>query len=168
MSGIDLVASNSFSKAVRHFDPDKKGTWAVFGSPLYAQLVKSTGRRVINGTMYAPDLEKMRRIDPQGSATALYNRYAHITLTLAPSEQAPQFKLLAPDAWELAIDPCSQAFLDLGVSYLVFPYTSPNRELSCWKLMLASREAYIYKRIDKAPTAGLIPRSESPAPPPQP
>jgi hypothetical protein len=71
----------------------KDAVWASFdddmGSYLYAHGVKT-----VNGIHFYPDLKAWNAIDPEGKYSDIYNRYAHVSLTLSDDTK---FELQAPD-----------------------------------------------------------------------
>lgn len=147
MSGLKVITSESLVSAVKRFDPNREGRWGVFGSVVHAQLVKITGRDVINGSQYVPDLAALKALDPQGESSHVYNRYAHVTFTVAPEGTAPTFSLIAPDSWELKVDPCHPRFVDFEVRYLVWTNYQSSRRFSCYERVFVGRDFGIYKRV---------------------
>jgi hypothetical protein len=74
-------------------EKDKDAVWASFdddmGSYLYAHGVKT-----VNGIHFYPDLKAWNTIDPEEKYSDVYNRYAHVALTLSDDTK---FQLQAPD-----------------------------------------------------------------------
>lgn len=145
MQGLGGIADVPLVKAVRRFDPQHEGRWAVFGSPVLAQLVKVTGRDVVNGSQYTPDLEALRKLDPQQQQLEVYNRYALVAFTLAPEGTPPTFQLLAPDTWELQVDPCDERFKSYGARYIVWANYSSERRFACYERVFVGADFAIYK-----------------------
>lgn len=149
--GLKVVTSARLVRAVKRFDPQGLSSWAVFGSLQDAQLVKVSGREVVNGSQYLPDLARLRQLDPQGIYSGVYNRYAHVAFSFvsadAPSgETAPSFKLLAPDTYEVVIDPCHESFKNFGVQYLVWTDYSSKRSFECYERIFVGGDFAIFKR----------------------
>lgn len=145
MRGLSVISDVPLLQAIRRFDPNREGRWAVFGSLLHAQLAKTTGRNVVNGSQYAPDLEALKILDPDGAYTDVYNRYAHTVFSVAPAGTPPTFTLLAPDTWELQVDPCNQRFTDFGVRYLVWQNYTSSRSFECYERIFVGKDFAIYK-----------------------
>ncbi len=145
MRGLAVFADVPLLQAVKRFDPNREGRWAVFGSLLHAQLVKVTGRVVVNGSQYIPDMKSLRALDPDGEHAQVYNRYAHVVFSVGPQGSAPAFTLHAPDTWELQVDPCDQRFQDYGVRYLVWNDYSAARNFACYERVFVGKDFAIYK-----------------------
>ncbi len=145
MHGLAVITEEPLVSAVKRFDPNREGRWAVFGSVVHAQLVKITGRDVVNGSQYVPDMKAFTRLDPEGRATEIYNRYAHIGFTIAPEGTAPTFNLIAADTWELKVDPCHPRFIDFGVRYLVWANYQSSRRFECYERVFVGKDFAVYK-----------------------
>jgi hypothetical protein len=145
MRGLDVITEEPLVSAVKRFDPDREGRWAVFGSVVHAQLVKASGRDVVNGSQYVPDIKALKSLDPEGRARDIYNRYAHIGFTMAPEGTEPTFNLMAPDSWELKVDPCHPRFIDFGVRYIVWPNYQSSRRLECYERVFVGKDFAVYK-----------------------
>jgi hypothetical protein len=149
--GFKAVTSGRLVRAVKRFDPGRSWRWAVFGSIHDAQLVKVSGRVVVNGSQYLPALADLKQLDPSGSFKDVYNRYAHVAFSFVsadapPGETAPSFRLLAPDTYEVVIDPCHKAFKDFGVQYIVWSGYSPSRSFECYERIFVGDDFAIFKR----------------------
>lgn len=145
MRGLKGITDVPLIRAVKRFDPQREGRWAVFGSAAVAQLVKVTGRDVVNGTQYLPDLDALRALDPQQQHLEVYNRYALVAFTLAPAGTRPTFRLLAPDTWELEVDPCDEHFQRFGARYIVWDQYSSKRVFQCYERIFVGADFAIYK-----------------------
>jgi hypothetical protein len=145
MRGLAVVSDVPLVQAIKRFDPNREGRWAVFGSLLHAQVAKLSGRNVVNGSQYIPDLQSLRILDPDGASLHIYNRYAHNVFTVAPEGTPPTFRLLVPDTWELQVDPCDQRFQSFGVRYLVWQNYVSSRSFECYERVYVGRDFAIYK-----------------------
>jgi hypothetical protein len=149
MRGMDSIFDNPLVKAVSTFDESRTARWVVFDSSDQAQLVKSTGRKVLNGSQYLPHLRLMNKIDPPGAQREIYNRYAHGTfLVLPPGSQHALF-LATPDAWHLHIDPCGEKFAQLRVDYIVLTQQHPEHDFSCYEKVFQENAISIYRRAPR-------------------
>lgn len=151
MRGLDTIVKDPLVRAVARFDPQREGRWAVFGSAVLAQLVKVSGRSVINGSQYMPDIPALRKLDPEQNHLGVYNRYALVAFTVAPEGTPPLFNLLAPDTWELQVDPCHEKFRDFGVRYMVWSHYSSQRRFSCYERVYVGADFAIYKSKESKP-----------------
>jgi hypothetical protein len=145
MRGLRVINDVPLVRAVKRFDPQREGRWAVFGSPVIAQLVKVTGRDVVNGSQYIPNWDALRQLDPQQQYHEVYNRYALVAFTLAEPGSPLSFRLLAPDTWELSVDPCDDKFKQLGARYIVWANYSSQRRFDCYERVFVGTDFAIYK-----------------------
>jgi hypothetical protein len=146
MSGMEVLSSSQLVRAVSRFDPQKKGSWAVFGSMIHAQLIKTSGRRVINGSQYLPDLDLLAKLDPERRFDSVYNRYAHVVYDVAPEGAQTTFTLIAPDVWQLTVDPCHESFRALGIDYIVLVPRAKRSSFECFERVFLESNFAVYKR----------------------
>jgi hypothetical protein len=99
----------------------------VYGGYMVADLLKTSGANVVNGTKVVPPLDDLRVLDPSGSARPTYNRYAHVDFMPA-NGTGVSFKLIHADAYAIAIDPKSELLRELGVGYVALPYAASDPE----------------------------------------
>jgi len=122
MRGLSPLLDSSAFKAIdkaRAADPEAK--WIVYHSRYFAQLVKATGAPVLNGTKILPELQLLRRIDPEGNGDFIYNRYANITYELPKDPNQITFNLIYPDFYMAFISPDHPVLQQAGYRYLMFP-----------------------------------------------
>jgi hypothetical protein len=148
MSGMDSIVKSAIYQAVQSIDTDKSEKWAVYGSPIVPQIVKAAGAKVINGALYAPDLESLRVFDPEGKYIDIYNRYSHVTLNQVIEGQPLRFHLHQADTWQLDISPCDPAFKTLKVRYFVFMPRRKSLKYSCLNTVFKGRNFSIFERND--------------------
>ncbi len=146
MRGMRPILENPLVRAVTALDESRTARWIVFDSSEQAQLVKATGRKVLNGAQYLPNFWMMKKIDPSGAQRDVYNRYAHATFLVATPEAQQALYLPAPDAWHLHIDPCGQKFAQLRVDYIVITKAHPEHNLSCYEQVFSENAISIYRR----------------------
>lgn len=145
MRGVSVLTDSTLIQAVKRFDKQKQGTWIVVGEPYYAQVVKASGRRVINGTQYTPNLPMWRSIDPQGDSVGIYNRYAHIGVRFGQEGAPPLFSMTVPDAWQLRVDPCRGDLAVMGVTHLVWMDYDAAARFSCLERVYVEKNIAVYK-----------------------
>lgn len=150
MRGFESVTGTPFYKAIREVDPERTAVWAVFDTNVGPQLAKTAGVRVLNGNQYAPDLGMYRLFDRSGRYRDVYNRYANIAFEPLAEGSKLEFKLLQPDAWILAVDPCHPAFTKLKVEYIAFYSHRQNLNYSCLELVKDDPSFLIFKRKGKS------------------
>ncbi len=145
MRGVPVISESTLVRAVQRFDLKSEGSWMVIGEPRYAQVAKATGRRIVNGSQYVPNLELWRELDPQGVYLNVYNRYAHIGVRFGAPGAATRFDLVAPDAWQLTIDPCGGALNALGITHLVWVEYDAAQRFSCLERVYVESNLAVYK-----------------------
>lgn len=98
---------------------DPKARWIVYGPSIMADLIKSTGAQVFNGTLFVPPLEDLEVLDPRLTATQVYNRYAHADLAAVAGSRIAFEPGESADNYVIWIDPQNKAWRRLGVRYVV-------------------------------------------------
>lgn len=106
-------------------DRDPEARWVVYGNHVRADLIKTTGANVFNGTKVVPPLEDFRVIDPRASAEATYNRFAHIRL-FPETGRGVAITLHQPDLYTIEIDPKSVLWRRLGIRYVALPFAATD------------------------------------------
>jgi hypothetical protein len=145
MRGVSVLTDSMLLRAAQRFDAQKQGTWVVVGEPRYAQVVKASGRRVINGSQYIPNLSMWRSVDPQGVYTGVYNRYAHIGVRFGEEGAPTTFQLVTLDAWQLTVDPCGSALSSMNVTHLVWVDYDAVASFSCLERVYVEKNIAVYK-----------------------
>ena len=136
-----------FSQAENQKDPNN--FWVVYGNHVFADFLKVSGANVLNGTQYTPKLKYFAILDPGGKNKAAYDRYAHFSFSQPQTNtEVVKFKLVAPDDFDVTIDPCSQKLSQIGINRLLFTYKPNEKKLSCLVPMSNNpiSGAWIYKR----------------------
>lgn len=146
MRGMRAVLDLKFVRSLEKFDSVGRGLWVVFGSSVYSQLAKAAGHEVINGVQFIPDIEMLSKLDPEKKFEAVYNRYAHQTYLVGEPGEQPGFTLLAPDHWQLIVDPCSDVFKERGVTYMVWAGYDSSKRFPCFERILVKKNYSVYKR----------------------
>lgn len=131
-SGINLVEDNPLLQAIEKINNEEQGMWALIeiGLP-EINLPMVVGAQTLNSTSVYPNLELWNKIDEEKKYEDVYNRYAHIFITLVDNEQETTFELLAPDVMRIFIR--YEDLQKLGVKYIVRgarfePYDVNNEE----------------------------------------
>lgn len=145
MRGVPVISESTLVRAVKRFDLKGEGLWMVIGDSRYAQVAKASGRRIVNGSQYVPNLELWGKVDPQGLYRNVYNRYAHVGVRFAASGELTRFDLVAPDAWHLTIDPCGGALEALGVTHLLWVEYDAAQRFSCLERIYVESNLAVYK-----------------------
>ena len=127
-------------------EKDPKAGWVVFGKFTYANFFKAAGINWFGGVQFAPPLQKLRVLDPEGKYDSVYNRYAHIAFSsMAGPNDTLAFVLNQQDYYLIWMDPCSPRFKQLGIRYIVFSNPPEPFETRCLTHVLSTTGIYIYK-----------------------
>ena len=65
---------------------DREAYWLSVNGIVLQQLGIANGARMLNAVNFYPDIKKWRILDPTGEYDEIYNRYAHIFVTLTEGE----------------------------------------------------------------------------------
>jgi hypothetical protein len=130
-SGLDSFLNKALFKSALTAGGGPKDRWAVYGDFSVAQGFKAVGLDVINGTNYAPRVDKLQLLDPQREYADDWNRYAHIELRSGVAGQAPMFELPVADQYAITLDVCGAHLRDLGVTHVVYTYPPTDAERRC-------------------------------------
>jgi len=150
VGGADYLMGNELSRQILAIDRAAGGrsNWVAFGSDEVANLFRALGVRSINGTLTLPQLELWARIDPEGRAHPLYDRYAHVAFVAAPDAR-PSFKLRSQDSLVVRINPAAQDLQKLGVTHALFHGDAKAREgferLSGYEYLGSVGENHLYR-----------------------
>ena len=126
-SGINLVKDDPLLNAIEKINSEEEGLWSLIeiGLP-EINLPNVAGAKTLNSTSVYPNLELWKKIDKENKYEDIYNRYAHIFITLVPNEEETKFELLAPDVIRIFIR--YDDLKVLGVNYLVRGAKLPKME----------------------------------------
>lgn len=126
-SGINLVKDDPLLNAIEKINSEEEGLWSLIeiGLP-EINLPNVAGARTLNSTSVYPNLELWKKIDKENKYEDIYNRYAHIFITLVPNKEETKFELLAPDVIRIFIR--YDDLKVLGVNYLVRGAKLPKME----------------------------------------
>lgn len=90
--------------AVRDASTDRDVWAAVNADARLGNAPLAVGRKTIDCVNVYPNLELWRKLDPTGAFEQVYNRYAHVSISLvADRGQTPLFQLMAPDAFTVTV-----------------------------------------------------------------
>lgn len=126
-SGINLVYEDPLLNAIEQINNEDEGLWALIeiGLP-EINLPNVAKAKTLNSTSVYPNLELWKKIDENNQYEEIYNRYAHIFITLIPNNEETSFELLAPDVIRVFIR--YEDIQKLGVNYLVRGAKLPELE----------------------------------------
>jgi hypothetical protein len=137
-SGISAVKDNTLLTQIQEINDQKEGLWALIeiGLP-EINMPMIVGAKTLNSTSVYPNIDLWSKIDKEGKYEDVYNRYAHIFITLVPNTEETEFELLAPDVIRIFIT--YNDLKSLGVNYIVRgakfePYDVTNEEFELEEL----------------------------------
>jgi hypothetical protein len=127
--GSSFLRENALSQQILAIDREAGGatTWAVFGPPALGNLPRVLGVRSLGGVQPIPQLELWRRLDPEKSDRAIYDRYAHVLFESARSN-LPRFRALGLDGFAVRVAPGSPALRRLGATHVLIQMPEPQPE----------------------------------------
>jgi hypothetical protein len=149
MTGLSpLLDSQTFQTIDRIRATDPKAKWIVYNALELSEFIPATGAEVIGGTKIVPDLEFLHRLDPEGRATFIYNRYAHVLCRFPPSPGEMGFFLMQSDLYAMEIDPNLPVLQEIGCRYFVLPEYWPESEVLGFTLLekVSDSSIWIYRR----------------------
>lgn len=118
-SGMDVIDDNRISQAIRQIEKDDGGIWiAESGSWVEGNFIAMNGGSVINSTNTYCNMEMWGKIDLSGQYEEIYNRYAHIAISLV-KDAATSIELVQPDYIQLNLNVDDLELL--GVKYVLTP-----------------------------------------------
>ena len=104
---------------IRTLQNEKNGIWITEGddSARLANLLVANGIKTFNAVAVTPDIQGMKRIDPNGKWQRIYNRYAFIEMNIVNKPAKRLFTLTANDAYTINATP--KQLEKLGVNYVL-------------------------------------------------
>lgn len=120
MRGLSALLNAEAFRAIEEIrGADPKAKWIAYNDFSLAQLILATGAPVLNGNKLVPDFTFWRRLDPDGRAKWIYNRYANIYCRLPADFEPGGLSLFQDDFYILALPPDSSVLRDFGFNISV-------------------------------------------------
>ena len=117
--GVDCIYKIPVGEKISEIVRNDKSLWLVEDDGIVRNdFPIMFGAPTINSVNVYPVLDRWKKIDPNGANFKIYNRYAHITITLTKS--ATTFSMTRGDMFELALNPVD--LLRLNVRYIFSPH----------------------------------------------
>ena len=116
VKGVGAIYNKTLSKAIieiEESDPDS--LWLAEGEEAKGEFIYANGAKAINGTHFYPALSTWEKISENYDDEEIYNRYAHIKITLTTKET--KFVLEHLDAFEIELN--VNELEDLNIKYIV-------------------------------------------------
>ena len=149
-TGINAVEDNALLNKIEEINKKEEGMWALIeiGLP-EVNMPMVAGAKTLNSTSVYPNIDLWSKIDKEGKYEDIYNRYAHIFITLVDNSEETKFELLGIDV--IRIFMTYDDLKTLGVNYIVRgarfePYDTTNEEFKLEE-MYKDENYVIYKII---------------------
>lgn len=87
VKGLDAIKSKPVAKKIAEIveeDPDAK--WIALDTNVNSNFLIACGAPTINSVNYVPNMEFWKKLDPSGEQEEVYNRYAHLTISLTKED----------------------------------------------------------------------------------
>lgn len=110
--GVSPLYETKISQAIQEIRiNDPEALWAG-SSNITGQYLIANGIKTLNGVHTYPVFDWLEKVDPEGTYNNIYNRYAHIHITLG---EQTEFRLLSEDAFQAILT--YEDLKELGVKY---------------------------------------------------
>ena len=114
--GIEPITNHQFIKVAKEISKDDDGYWITTDSLESQELLLANGFKVINGDNFYPDNGKWNILDPSGEFDDVYNRYAHINVSLVKKSESFNASIAYPDSIQISLN--INDLKKLGVKYI--------------------------------------------------
>ena len=102
-TGLDVYMDKPVAQKIRELSSENQDAlWLTSGTVLSSYAL-TNGARVINSVNYYPVMDRWHLLDPDRKYEDVYNRYAHISITLTNKEPT-RFQLVVPDTFDLTLN----------------------------------------------------------------
>ncbi len=127
VNGLNVIFDQPLITMIKKEADTSKALWIVDSEPGQGYPLNNipimAGAATINSTNVYPNLERWQILDPDGSDAEIYNRYAHISISLADQDEESRFVLDSADLITIHLNISDLAKLEVG-------YVLSKRELS--------------------------------------
>lgn len=142
--GIKPINKTNISEQIRNIESqDKDALWAG-SSNITGQYLVANGIKCLNGVNTYPNFSWLKIVDPDGNYNEIYNRFAHIGITLSDETN---FQLLSSDSYTAYLT--YKNLKDIGVKYYFSLSKMSNETEQLFKLQLKycdeEKNQYIYE-----------------------
>jgi hypothetical protein len=145
LGGLTHLPIYEKTEAIAQADPNAR--WVVFGDFTYANLLKSAGAAVLNGTTLVPDPEVNRAIDGTGTNRLRLLESPHLQF-LGTNAGVPQLVPRSdyPGTVTFDVNPCSGALDALKLNYVALVGRIADASMRCLEFVANENGIAIYKR----------------------
>jgi hypothetical protein len=122
--GIGPIENNTVAQEVKGIvNKDAGANWIANGSNVYGAFLYANGAKSLGGVNFYPDMAKWKILDPNGTYSKIYNRYAHISFYLTNGNT--RFVLEMADSIGVYLNMADLKKLNVG-------YILSQQDLSKW------------------------------------
>lgn len=145
IGGIDCIEKIPVVEAINDTNNKEDGVWVTLDMPIH-NIPILAGVKTISCTQFFPKMEVWEKIDVNKSYQDIYNRYAHITITL--DEKDEKFELISGDL--IRINLTIKELEKLNVKYILCGNEFEKEKYNDLKLEELYKDEYykIYKIVN--------------------
>lgn len=100
VKGLDAIKSKPVAKKVAEIvEKDPGAKWIALDTIVNSNFLVACGAPTINSVNYIPNMEFWKKLDPAGEQEEVYNRYAHLAISLTNEDTS--MELIQTDAIQL-------------------------------------------------------------------
>lgn len=114
--GTAKLDDTPFSKTVKSINADDAGRWITIDDIWLSKYMLAQGIEVLNALNYPPMLETWGKLDENNSFDEVYNRYAHVKVSINNIDK-PKFSLVQADIFDVNFS--ENDLKTLGIKYIV-------------------------------------------------
>ena len=116
VKGVGGIYNKTLSKAIIEIEEnDPDSVWLAEGEETKGEFIYANGAKAINGTHFYPALSTWKKISEDYDDEIIYNRYAHVKISLTTDET--KFSLGNADAFEIDLN--IEELRTLNIKYIV-------------------------------------------------
>lgn len=116
VKGVGGIYNKTLSKAIIEIEEnDPDSVWLAEGEETKGEFIYANGAKAINGTHFYPALSTWKKISEDYDDEIIYNRYAHVKISLTTDET--KFSLGSADAFEIDLN--IEELKTLNIKYIV-------------------------------------------------
>lgn len=116
VKGVGGIYNKTLSKAIIEIEEnDPDSVWLAEGEETKGEFIYANGAKAINGTHFYPALSTWKKISEDYDDEIIYNRYAHVKISLTTDET--KFSLGNADAFEIDLN--IEELKTLNIKYII-------------------------------------------------
>ena len=117
--GTNNVTKIPLFEKIVQIDSEDSGIWIVDNTSqtIPQNTLAMYGLKTMNSTNVYPDVEKWKKVDIDNKYEEIYNRYAHVIISIEPDAKEGEFELLSNDSMKVVLN--EKNLKDLNVKYIM-------------------------------------------------